>query len=49
MLAANTLIGGGGNGGDRARAMCKLELLCSVARTTILGEGSGLKLLEQKP
>lgn len=48
MLAAFALVGGGARDGEaRARTRCELEsLLCSVANTTVLGMGSGPKLLD---
>ena len=49
VLAAITLVGGeAGDGG--ARVGCKAALpLWSLAVTTLLGEGSDARLLEQKP
>ena len=51
VLAALTMVGcGAGDGGSRARARCEPGLLlCSEASTALLGTGSGLKLLEEKP
>ena len=51
VLAAISLVGAGaGEGGARAGARCEVELsLYSVDVTTLLGVGSGPKLLEQKP
>ena len=49
VLAAITLVRGwAGDGGTRARARCELGFLFSVANTTLLGAGLGLKLLKQK-